>query len=349
MQRDTEAAPWKQIVLFLITLGTLIVIALIVRPFLAAIVGAVVIAVVTERPYQWLATRIRHPNLCAAVALILITLIIIVPIFFLAQNIGNQIAVVIKDLRREPTQRAIADYFTLHPALASRIMAITNNLDLSQTVRSAASYLGSKVASFIGISIGWFAQVIIMLFILFFAYRDHSEASAFARSLLPLNEDEAKVLLERLRGTIYATALGRMAIAAIQGTLGGLAYWLLGVPNSFLWGILTALMAMIPALGAFLVWMPVALYLGFTGYWIKAALLAIWGGGIVSTIDNFLYPTMVGPQLRQHSVIVLLSILGGIALFGVTGIILGPIAFTTASTLLEFWKQRTATGAPALQ
>jgi predicted PurR-regulated permease PerM len=349
MQRDTEAAPWKQIALFLITLGTLVVIALIVRPFLAAIVGAIVIAVITERPYQWLATKIKHPNLCAVVGLILITLSIVVPIFFLAQNVGNQIALVVKDLRKEPTQRAIGEYFTLHPALASRIMAITNNLDLSQTAQSAASYLGSKVASFIGVSIGWFAQVIIMLFILFYAYRDHAEASTFARSLLPLNEDEAKVLLERLRGTIYATALGRMAIAAIQGTLGGLAYWLLGVPNSFLWGILTALMAMIPALGAFLVWMPVALYLGFTGYWIKAALLVIWGGGIVSTIDNFLYPTMVGPQLRQHSVIVLLSILGGIALFGVTGIILGPIAFTTASTLLEFWKQRTATRAPALQ
>jgi predicted PurR-regulated permease PerM len=106
--------------------------------------------------------------------------------------------------------------------------------------------------------------------------------------------------------------------------------------------MLTGVMAMVPAFGAFLVWVPIALFLGFTGHWGKAALLAVWGGAIVSTIDNFLYPVMVGPQLRQHTVAVLLSILGGIALFGVTGIILGPLAFTTATTLLEIWKARTA-------
>jgi predicted PurR-regulated permease PerM len=342
MRPDSEPTPWKQIALFLLTLGTLIVTALIVKPFLVAIVGAIVIAVVTERPYRWLATKITRPNLCAAVALVLIILSVIIPVIYLAENVGRQIAQVVANLRSEPTQQKIADYFSRHPALAARILSISNSLDLTQTMRSTAGYLGTKVASFIGSSIGWITQIVIMLFILFFAYRDRVQANSFVRSLLPLDDDEATQLLERLRGTIYATALGRMAIAAIQGALGGLAYWVLGVPNSFLWGILTALMAMVPAFGAFLVWMPIVLYLGFNGHWIKAALLAVWSGAVVSTIDNFLYPVMVGPQLRQHSVAVLLSILGGVALFGVTGIILGPIAFTAASTLLDFWRKRDA-------
>jgi predicted PurR-regulated permease PerM len=88
------------------------------------------------------------------------------------------------------------------------------------------------------------------------------------------------------------------------------------------------------------VWVPIALYLGLTGHWGKAALLAAWGGGFVSLIDNFLYPVLIGPRLQQHTVAVLLSILGGIAMFGVTGIVLGPVAFTVASTLLDFWKKR---------
>jgi predicted PurR-regulated permease PerM len=155
------------------------------------------------------------------------------------------------------------------------------------------------------------------------------------------------VFLERMRGTIYATALGRLAIAALQGVLAGAAYWVLGVPNTLLWAILTGTMAMIPAFGAFLVWVPVALYLGFSGHWLKAAGLAVWGGGFVSLIDNFLYPIMVGPQLRQHTVAVLLSILGGIALFGITGIVLGPLAFTAASTLLDIWRSRTRSEADA--
>ena len=348
MQTGSETTPWRQIVLFLLTLGVIVVSALLLKPFLVAIVGAIVIAVVTERPYQWLAAKIGRPNLCATVALILIILSIIVPMFFLTQSVGKQLADVIAALRSDTTQQKIADYFSRHPLLASRILTISNNIDLQNTTKSAATFFGSKLAGIIGSSIGMITQIVILLFILFFLYRDRALAGAFARSLLPLDDDEADMLLERLRGTIYATALGRLAIAAVQGALGGLAYWVLDVPNAFLWGILTATMAMVPAFGAFLVWVPIALYLGFNGHWGKAALLAVWGGVIVSTIDNFLYPIIVGPQLRQHTVAVLLSILGGIALFGITGVILGPLTFTASSTLLGIWKSRSSRSSRAI-
>src|SRR6185312_9463706 len=114
----------------------------------------------------------------------------------------------------------------------------------------------------------------------------------------------------------------------------------LGVPDAFLWGTLTTVMAMIPAFGAVLVWAPIALYLGLNGSWLKAALLAVWGGGVVSLVDNFLYPIVVGPRLRQHSVTILLSILGGIVLFGIAGIVLGPLTFAAAAVLLDIWRQR---------
>ena len=342
MQSGSEASLWKQITLFLITFGVVIVVALIIKPFLPAIVGAIVIAVITNRPFQWLAGKIASPNLRATTALFLIILSIIVPTFFLTQSVGEQIANVVSALRSESTHQQIAAYFSRHPAMASRILTLSNSIDLPQTTRSAAAFFGSKLAGVIGGSVAVITQMVVMLFILFFLYRDHGLAAAFVPSLLPLEENESSLLLERLRGTINATALGRLTIAAIQGALAGLAYWALGVPNAFLWGMLTGVMAMVPAFGAFLVWVPIALFLGFTGHWGKAALLAVWGGGIVSTIDNFLYPVMVGPQLRQHTVAVLLSILGGIALFGVTGIILGPLAFTTMTTLLEIWKARTA-------
>ena len=346
MPSGSEASLWKQIALFLITLGILVVVALIIKPFLAAIVGAIVIAVVTGRPYQWLASKIASPNLRATTALFLIILSIIIPMFFLTQSVGEQIADVVAALRSESTQQQITAFFGRHPTLASRILTISNSIDLPQTTRSAAAFFGGKLAGIIGSSIGVITQIVVMLFILFFLYRDRKLAGSFARSLLPLEDEESTLLLQRLRGTIYATALGRLAIAAVQGTLGGLAYWVLGVPNAFLWGTLTGVMAMVPAFGAFLVWVPIGLFLGFSGHWGKAALLAIWGSAIVSTIDNLLYPMMVGSQLRQHSVAVLLSILGGIALFGITGIILGPLAFTTVTTLLEIWKARTTKPQP---
>lgn len=340
MQADNQASSWKQIAFFLLTLGVLIVCALLLQPFLIAIVGAIVIAIITERPYLWLAARLRQPNLCAALALVLVILSVLVPIFFLAQNVGRQGTDLVSNLRSETTQQQIADYFARHPTLAQQIQSATDNLDLQNTTRTVGAYLGRKFASLIGTSIGAITQIVAMLFILFFLYRDREIAARFARSLLPLEDEESTLLLSRMRGTIYATALGRLAIAAFQGTLAGLAYWVLHVPNALLWAILTGVMAMIPAFGAVLVWAPIALYLGLSGHWIQALLLGIWGGGIVSLIDNFLYPTLVGPQLRQHSVAVLLSILGGITLFGITGIVLGPLTITAASTLLEIWRAR---------
>jgi len=340
MQTDTQASSWKQIAFFLLTLGALVLCGLVLQPFLVAIVGAIVIAIITERPYLWLAGRIHNPDLCATVALVLVILSVFVPIFFLAQDVGRQGTNLVNTLRNETTQQHVSDYLDQHPTLNDRIGTITDAIDLENTARTVAAFLGRKFASLLGTSIGAITQIVTMLFILFFLYRDRDLAARFARSLLPLEEKEANLLLNRMRGTIYATALGRLAIATLQGALAGLAYWILGVPNALLWAILTGVMAMIPAFGAVLVWAPIALYLGLSGHWIKAALLALWGGGFVSLIDNFLYPTLVGPHLRQHSVAVLLSILGGVTLFGISGIVLGPLTFTFGSTLLDIWRAR---------
>lgn len=340
MQASPESSLWKQIAFFLLTLGVLIVCGLLLRPFLVAIVGAIAISVVTEKPYRWIAQRVPRPNLAATLALLLVILSIVIPIFFLAQDVGSQLTGLISTLRSDTTQQHISDYFSQHPTMAARIQAITENIDLHNTAQTTAAFLGKKFAVLVGTSIGAITQIVAMLFILFFLYRDRAIAGRFARSLLPLSDREADIFLARMRGTVYATALGRLAIAALQGVLAGVAYWILGVPNVLLWAILTGIMAMVPAFGAFLVWTPVALFLGFSGHWMKALILMAWGGGIVSLIDNFLYPIMVGPQLRQHSVAVLLSILGGIAMFGIPGIVLGPLAFTAATTLLDIWKAR---------
>src|SRR6478735_1601411 len=138
MQSGSEANLWKQIALFLITLGILIAVAFILKPFLPALVGAVVIAVITAHPYRWLAGKIASPNLRATTALFLIVLSIIVPTFFLTQSVGEQIANVVTALRSETTQQQITAFFGRHPVLAARILAISDNIDLPQTTRSAA-------------------------------------------------------------------------------------------------------------------------------------------------------------------------------------------------------------------
>ncbi len=342
MQDSRKETPWKQITLFLLTVGVLILTALILRPFFAAIIGAIVLAVVTRRPYDWLASRIKNRSTSAAIALVLVVLAVIVPTFFLAQELGKQAFTTINAFRNGAHQEKIAGFIANRPALAARIEEFTNSIDINNAARGTAAYLGGNLAGFLGNSVRIITQLVVMLFLLFFLLRDRALALTSLRSLLPLRDDETSELLQRVRDTILATALGRLTIAAVQGLLAGLAFWALGVPGVVLWAFTLAVCAMVPAFGSFLVWGPVAIYLGLTGHWGKAALLAIWGGLIVSTIDNILYPVLVGSHLRAHTATILLSVLGGIALFGPIGIVLGPVLFTITTTLLDIWHTRTS-------
>jgi predicted PurR-regulated permease PerM len=346
MQDSRQAIPWKEITLFLITLGVLLLCALLLRPFFSAIVGAIVLAVVTQRPYDWLASKIKNRSLCAAVALILIVLAVIIPTFFLAQKLGEQALNTINAFRNGAHQDRITGFIANRPALASRIEDFTASIDINNAARSTAAYLGGNLAGLLGNSVRIITQLVVMLFLLFFLLRDRALALISLRALLPLHEDESNELLTRVGDTILATALGRLTIAVVQGILAGLAFWVLGVPGIILWAFTLTACAMIPAFGSFLVWGPVAIYLGLTGHWGKAALLAIWGAVIVSTIDNILYPILVGSHLRAHTTTILLSILGGIAVFGPIGIVLGPVLFTLASTLLDIWHNRTSQPSP---
>jgi predicted PurR-regulated permease PerM len=344
MTETRVAAQWQQIALVLVTLGVLILCALLLYPLFFAIVGAIVLAVVTRRPYDWLAQRIRNRSLCAAVAVCLVAFSLLLPSFVLGQDLAQQAFRTIQALREHSTQQRLAELLARHPLLAARAQAASDTVDLGNAVQSTASYLGRKLASLAGNSVRLITQGVITLFLLFFLYRDRAFALESLRSLLPLLPEETEELLARVGGTIYATALGRLTIASVQGLLAGLAFWVLGVPGVVLWAFSTAACAMIPAFGSFLVWGPITLYLGFSGHWGKATLLAVWGGVIVSTIDNFLYPILVGAQMRAHTATILISTLGGLALFGVVGIVLGPVVFTVAATLLDLWRARSTAG-----
>jgi predicted PurR-regulated permease PerM len=340
-REEREQTFWQQITLFLLTLGIVVLCALLLYPFYSAVTGAIVLAVVSQRPYNWLATKVKNRSACAALAVILITLAIVIPGFFLAQDIGEQALHTIRLLRLDTTQDKVTDYIANRPSLASNIESFSASVDINNAARSIAGFLGGKLAAFLGSSVHLITELVVMLFLLFFLFRDRDLAINSLRSLLPLSENETTELLTRTGDTIFASALGRFAIAAVQGILAGLAFWLLGVPGIILWAFTLMAFAMIPAFGAFIVWGPIAIYLGLTGHWGKAAILAIWGGLIVSTIDNILYPILIGTRLRAHTATILISILGGIALFGPTGVILGPVTFTIAATLLEFWRNRT--------
>jgi len=130
-----------------------------------------------------------------------------------------------------------------------------------------------------------------------------------------------------------------VTIAALQGVLGGLAFWILGVPNPILWATILAFICMIPIAGSFFVWLPVSIYLVMTDHWGKAILLGLWGLLVISTIDNVLRPKLIKNQTKLHELFVFFSVLGGISVFGLLGIVFGPVILAITLGLLQTFKQ----------
>ena len=148
-------------------------------------------------------------------------------------------------------------------------------------------------------------------------------------------------MFTRVADTVHATIYGTLIVAAVQGTLGGLMFWWLGLPAPVLWGLVMGVLAVVPVLGAFIVWIPAALFLALDGSWGKALILCLWGGVVVGGIDNVLYPILVGNRLKLHTIPAFIAIVGGLIVFGPSGIILGPVILTVTVVLLEIWRSRT--------
>jgi predicted PurR-regulated permease PerM len=203
-----------------------------------------------------------------------------------------------------------------------------------------ATTLSSGMSSVVSGSVWAVAELLITFFALFYFFRDRRPALQAVRSLVPLSEAEMNEVFVRISDTIYATVYGTLAVALVQGFLGGLMFWVLGVQGALLWGTVMGLLAVIPVLGAFIVWVPAALFLALEGSWGKAVILTVWGAGVVSLIDNLLYPLLVGKRLRLHTLPVFIAIVGGILLFGSAGVILGPVTLAVMVALVDIWRRR---------
>ncbi|MDQ3253120.1 MAG: AI-2E family transporter, partial [Acidobacteriota bacterium] len=191
------------------------------------------------------------------------------------------------------------------------------------------------------------AGLLITLFLLFYFFRDKRKILGALRRLVPLSDDETDKVFRRVQDTIYATIYGTVAVALVQGALGGLMFWWLGLPAPLLWGTVMALLAIVPIFGAFVVWIPAAIFLALEGSWGKALILTAWGGIVIALIDNLLYPVLVGNKLRLHTVPVFIAIVGGLTVFGAAGVVLGPVTLALAVALIDIWRRRTAGGGAA--
>jgi predicted PurR-regulated permease PerM len=319
------------------------------RPFMPALVWAVTGAVVTHGFVKWLGRWIASPNWRAAAAVTVVVIALVTPtiglVYYAAIQIGQSLQQLNPNQVLSQWQAAIDD----NQRLATAWRNVSQHFDIATTAGQLTQQAREFVTAFIAGSLYSLVQAMIAVFVLFFLYRDEGQVLANTRRMSPLTDSETDRLLKRLADTVHATIFGTVVVAIIQGILGGLIFWWLGLPAPVLWGTVMALLATIPYLGAFVVWAPAAIYLFATGDWGKGLVLVGWGTVVVGLIDNLIYPMLVGSRLRQHTVITFLAIVGGIALFGASGIVLGPVIASLTFFLLQVWRQRTSDGRAAEQ
>jgi predicted PurR-regulated permease PerM len=290
--------------------------------------------------HRHLEAKLKRPNLAAMISVVAVALILLLVVAVIGERL---VAEVVKGVAMVKTKVESGDWaraLESHPYLAPIGRWIKENIDLTGAVNVAASFLATKGASVVQGSVIQLGALLLTFYFLFFFLRDRRKARHALHSLLPLSPGALDRIGQRIVDTINATLYGTLAVAAVQGTLGGLMFWALGLSAPVLWGVVMGVLAVVPVLGAFIVWIPAAVILALSGSWIKAIVLTAWGIIVVGGIDNLLYPILVGNRLQMHTAIAFIAMLGGLMVLGAPGIILGPLAVTITGALLELWRHR---------
>ncbi|HWP43312.1 MAG TPA: AI-2E family transporter, partial [Blastocatellia bacterium] len=318
-----------------------------VQPFLPAIIWAVALAVIAHPLHEQIERRVPYENLAAALSVFIVALAIIAPAILVLNRLIRDAVEGIELIQRASAEGRWGAILQDNEYIRAALVWIEDHINVRGEFERFSTQIRETASSLVTGSVWAVIQLLITLFVLFYFFRDRRAILRTLRSMLPLSDSEVDKVLSRVTNTIYATIYGTFVVAMIQGALGGLMFWLLGLPAPVLWGVVMGLLSIVPVLGAFIVWIPAAVLLVLEGQWVKAIILTTWGTIVVGLIDNILYPVLVGKRIRLHTLAVFFAILGGIALFGASGIILGPIVLSVTDALLEVWRRRTSNGRTA--
>ena len=343
--------PWltRERLMMLVLIGATVVVGWLcwwlVKPFVPAITWALVLTVLAHPLHErLLAVFPKWPSLSAGLAVVVVTLAIALPTTFLVRQIGSEaidsVATARKLLDTDRWKLAIERF----PQLAPLSQWIQREVNLDEQVKEVTGGVAKGVRGALQKVIDIAISALVTLFLLFYFLRDKYRILGVLEQFVPLSPGENEQVRDNIRDTLGAVVFGTLAVAVVQGTLGGLMFWWLGLPAPMLWGAVMAILAILPLFGAALIWIPAAAYLAIGGDWDKALLLTAWGTVVIGLIDNLLYPLLVKNRLRIHTVPVFISVLGGVFVFGATGFVLGPLVLAVAIALIDIWHRRMALG-----
>ena len=307
----------------------------VLAPLWGAVFWAVLMAILFHPLFDALCRRLKgRRNAAALLTLLAFLLIVVLPATLLIGALVNEAAALVERMRDGQIDfRAYAQQ--IMAALPKWLTDVMKRLDLvdvqsvmdrfSDGFIKAGQMLTGRALALGQNALMLAVNVAIMLYLMFFFLRDGRQLAALISDTVPMSRAQTRYLMRKFATVGRATVKGNVVVAVVQGMLGGLAFWALGVHGAVLWGVVMAVLSLLPAVGASLVWGPVAIYLLATGSVWQGAGLAAWGMLVIGMIDNALRPVLVGKDTKLPDYLILLTTIGGLSLFGLSGFVAGPV------------------------
>ena len=313
----------------------------IVWPFLTPLAWAAILAMTLRPVYLWFCVRMRNGNAALATTA-LAGLVIITPAVFLSAVIAQQVPAAIdyvNGLSATTPQQILRFWANIRARVPVPLPPDPMTL-VSQGAQTAASYVLGGAGSIVANVLSTLGSLFVMLFALFFLLRDGRNFAVLIRGLLPFSEAESDRLITETTELVVASVGAGLTVAFVQGVVGGLAFWVLGLPAPAVWGAAIAICSLIPVVGATIVWVPVAAWLFFSGDVGRALLMTGLCGVVLGSVDNVLRPVLLAGRTSASGLIVFIGLLGGASAFGFVGIVLGPIVLVITGTLIDAMTRR---------
>jgi predicted PurR-regulated permease PerM len=320
---------------------------IIVKPFLAPVIIALVFAIIFYPIHTRIQQVIGRQNLSALLSTLFVLLVIIIPTVILGSAISRELTAAYQSLNAQSMQDGGWVPYFLH--LGDRVTAwLGRYIDVSQynfraellsRLQQGSSFFLRRLAGAVGDLVGFAIDSVITFFTLFFLFRDGRAGYRRMAVMTPLRPAQVEKLTTEVSKAITASMYGGLVVALIQGILTGLAFWALGLASPVLWGIAAALFSFVPFVGSAAIWAPAAIFLMISGHWIKGLIMIGWGAGIVGMADNVIRPVVISGQVKFHPLYIFFALLGGVQAFGLLGLFVGPVVLAIAQSLFSLMRE----------
>lgn len=312
-------------------------VAVLVHPFISGLLGALVLAVLAAPIYNRMRVR-RHRRIAAALIVVGAVLLVVAPGVALLLIAVDQLPEAARWIEQSGLRERVASLEIAGADIGGRIAAAGD---------AVVAWLSRQMLNLAGGVVQGVINVVIAMFGLYYLLLGGGELWRRVRGALPFSPEAGDQLKARFRSVTYATILGTLTIAALQGTVAGLAFWLVGLPHPLVWGVLTAFGAVVPVIGSGLVWIPATLILVALGRYAEAITLAVIGAIVVANVDNVARPLIYRRVSRVHPMITLVGAFAGIRYFGVLGVLFGPLGLAYFFEVLSLYRREYGGARPA--